>query len=432
MLKKPFFLLACITTVSVSVFAQNKNESVNILGDFESALDTTKWQGTAALSGSFHAHGGNSLSLYSSKGESVWLESKNMFRDWSKFEYFKFDIYNPSSQLYYGSIQLSDESGLNETQELSGQSYRGEKVFINSGWNHYEFNIQTAKVENGSRSLNTHDIRKLRFTFGALTHPLYIDNLRLVSGAESGESVSLTNPADCKVIIDDRYVYPSLYGPVENIKYSNALIQLRKEAVSEVEKLKGEIHMAEMQGMQTLYDRIPLITAEVGLGIRSKLVWFQNEQEETKILKYIIKSCSETSKLIQGNIAGRQSNISVTEPENDVSNQSKYQSLYVPSYPEFKSLKIKDGYYRDDKNNPIMVFSMLQLNNGPLMDYFAPFNHRIESYTVGGGSRYDIEYSPVYKAFHKFPDTHRVGWEGWCGHLIKDQWAMGGKKENVV
>ncbi|MCD4711259.1 MAG: beta-galactosidase, partial [Bacteroidales bacterium] len=25
-----------------------------------------------------------------------------------------------------------------------------------------------------------------------------------------------------------------------------------------------------------------------------------------------------------------------------------------------------------------------------------------------------------------------VGWDGWCGHLIKDRWAMGGKKEDVV
>ena len=47
-------------------------------------------------------------------------------------------------------------------------------------------------------------------------------------------------------------------------------------------------------------------------------------------------------------------------------------------------------------------------------------------------SRFDIESSLVYQAFQKYPDTHRVGWDGWCGHLIKDRWSMGGKKENVV
>jgi hypothetical protein len=435
MIDRIIFILACIFTFNLSVSAQNKSENitaVNVLDDFESESGTIKWDGPAEVTSEFHAHGKNSLSLYSPKGESVWLESKNIDGDWHKFEYFKFDIYNPSQKLYFGNIQLSDNAGSGENEEFNGETYRGEKIFVNSGWNHYEFNIQNARVENGSRFLNTQHIRKLRFSFGSVANPLYLDNLRLVSGIESPQSASLTNPADCKVIIDDRYVYPSLYGPVDMVKYSTDLIQLRNDAVSEVEKLKAEIHIAEMQGIQTLYQRIPLITAEVGLGIRSKLVWFQNEQEQTKILKHIIKSCSEASKSIQVNIAGRQTNILFSEPENDVSNQSSYQSLYIPSYPQFKNLKIKDGYYRDNKNNPLMVLSLLQLNSGPLMDYFAPFNHRIESYTVGGGSRYDIEYSPVYKAFHKFPDTHRVGWDGWCGHLIKDQWSMGGKKENVV
>jgi hypothetical protein len=69
------------------------------------------------------------------------------------------------------------------------------------------------------------------------------------------------------------------------------------------------------------------------------------------------------------------------------------------------------------------------------MNYFSPFNHRIESYTVGGGSRYDIESSPVYEAFHKdIGDApSRLGWLVWtpdqrqvvhgrkkrgCGHLF--------------
>jgi hypothetical protein len=116
------------------------------------------------------------------------------------------------------------------------------------------------------------------------------------------------------------------------------------------------------------------------------------------------------------------------EPENEVS----HASFYVPPYPSLQDLKPLDGFYRDKSGKPVIIFSMLQINEGPLRDYFAPFNHRLESYTVGGGSRYNIESSPVYEAFHKYPGTRRVGWDGWCGHLIKDRWAMGGKKEDVV
>ncbi len=127
-------------------------------------------------------------------------------------------------------------------------------------------------------------------------------------------------------------------------------------------------------------------------------------------------------------IASRQTSLVTPEPENEVSSAS----FYVPPYPPLKELKPVDGFYRDRSGNPVIVFSMLQINSGPLMDYFAPFDHRLESYTVGGGSRYNIENSPVYEAFHKYPGTRRVGWDGWCGHLIKDRWAMGGKKEDVV
>jgi beta-galactosidase GanA len=43
-----------------------------------------------------------------------------------------------------------------------------------------------------------------------------------------------------------------------------------------------------------------------------------------------------------------------------------------------------------------------------------------------------VDNSPVYEAFKTYPDTHRVGWDGWCGHLIRDLDSMGGKKENTV
>jgi hypothetical protein len=409
-----------------------KTGTVKVLDDFEDPSTLKNWNGTILISNEFSSHGKNCGALTAPGGRSLVLESEKIPGKWSEFDYLKFDIYNPSSRLCYGSIRLFDELGTDEQAEFQGQSYNGEKIFVNTGWNHYEFLLHNAMVEQGDRPLALDRIRKLRFSFDAAGHSLYIDNIRLVSGLENNQTASKVNPQDCKVVIDNRYVYPGLAGPVELIKTSPEINQLRKEAATAVEKLKKEISILEMQGYQTLYQRIPLITADVGLGIRSKLVWFQNEEEEGKILKYIIKSCSEAAKESEVILSAQQTKILLNEPENDVSSLSKYQSWYVPSYPPLNKLNPRDGFYRDEKGNPVIVFSMLQLNSGPLMDYFAPFNHRIESYTVGGGSRYDIESSPVYKAFHKYPDTHRVGWDGWCGHLVKDKWSMGGKKEDVV
>ena len=48
-------------------------------------------------------------------------------------------------------------------------------------------------------------------------------------------------------------------------------------------------------------------------------------------------------------------------------------SFYVPPYPPLNELNTRDGFYRDKSGNPVIVFSMLQINEGPLLDYFAPF-----------------------------------------------------------
>ena len=419
---------ACNKTSPGNSPASKDSKDVRILDDFENQSALTTWNGSISLSKEFPAHGKSCLKLKSSDGESLWLESEKLPKDWSSYDYLKFDIYNPSDDLYYGYIQICDELGTNEQVEFHGQSYNWQKVFLNTGWNHFEFLLQKAMVEEGDRPLALDKIRKFRLSFSPIDHALYIDNIRLVTGEESKKTASRIDPRDCRIVIDNRYVYPTLFGPVEKIKPSTEIIQLRKLAEAAVKKLNKEVKIAELQGYQTLYQRIPLITADVGLGIRSKLVWFQNEKEETKILKYVIASCSDATNEIKVVLSTQKSNIPILAPEDETTSQT----FYVPPYPPFNELKPVDGFYRDKEGKPVIVFSMLQINNGPLMDYFAPFSHRLESYTIGGGSRYNIENSPVYEAFHKYPGTHRVGWDGWCGHLIKDRWAMGGKKEDVV
>jgi beta-galactosidase GanA len=409
-------------------FSQSQVQKVIIIDNFEDKNTVGNWRGTFELSDKNPSHGKYSMVLSAPSGSSVWIENEKIPSDWSEFQLLKFDIYNPSESLYYGGLQIFDEAGTDEKAEINGQSYRGQKLFLNNGWNHFEFLIHHAKVEEGDRYLSIDKIRKIRFSFGRMNHPLYLDNIRLVAGEETGGTLSAIRPTHCVTVIDDRYVYPRLAGPEDQIKPGSEIISLRKQAHEAIEKLKNEVEIAQMQGYQAFYERIPLIAANVGLGIRMNLVWFQNEKEETKILKHIIKSCNETTRDLKILLAAQKSNIPVFEPENDASPYP----FYVPPFPPLKELTIKDGFYRDNTGKPVMIFSMLQVNEGPLMDYFAPFNHRIESYTVGGGSRYDIEHSPVYEAFHKHDDAKRVGWDGWCGHLIKDRWAMGGKKENVV
>jgi hypothetical protein len=421
-------MYACTGPQSHNSPDKEGNVDVIVIGDFEKKTDRNKWKGTDTLSKEFPAHGQACCKLTAREGQAVWIETEALPKDWTAFEYLKFDIYNPSPGLYFGNIQIFDEPGTDELAEFKGQSYNGEKIFLNTGWNHFVFLLRHAKVEEGDRYLALNRIRKLRFSFGSMDNPLFIDNIRLVAGEENVKTQSRIDPHDCVTVIDDRDVYPALAGPADQIRVSDEIIHLRKEALDATENLRTGIRIAEMQGYQTLYQRIPLITADVGMGIRSKLVWFQNEAEETKILQYVISSCRKASGEIHDMLLARQTDVLINAPEDEVNAGT----FYVPPYPPLPEIQISDGFYRDKTGNPVLLLSMLQINEGPLTDYFAPFDHRLESYTVGGGSRYNIESSPVYEAFHKYPGTRRVGWDGWCGHLIKDRWAMGGKKEDMV
>lgn len=432
------FLLPSILLFAVSCNNPgNRNQPGNktspdvlVIDDFERSSAPTIWEGTISYSNEHPSHGRRSGRFsFRKEGLPLQMETLKMPEDWSRFDHLKFDIYNPSFRLQYGSIQIFDISGSDEDAEFHGQSYNGEgKLFLNTGWNHFDFLLHNAMVEEGNRPLLLSHIRRLRLYFGGVDTTLYIDNIRLAAGEETSATASRIKPGDCIVTIDNRNVYTSLAGPPELIRTGREINRLRITAQSSVDKLRKNIHVAQLQGFQTLYQGIPLITADVGLGIRSNLVWFQNEVEEKKILEYVIGSCNRASDEISAMLSSARTSGVTTEPEDEVNSAS----YYVPPYPPLKDLKAADGFYRDKTGAPVLVFSMLQIDDGPLLDYFAPFDHRLESYTVGGGSRYNIESSPVYEAFHKYPGTHRVGWDGWCGHLIKDRWAMGGKKEDVV
>lgn len=443
-MKKVFFL----TVSSAFLFIQHgisqmqtKEESnsniskVKVLGDFENSSSTEIWNGTISVSSEFPAHQKSSLKISTPNWQPLLLESEKIPKDWSDYDYLKFDIYNPSQSLLFGSIQIFDDLATDAEAEANGQSYMGSgKIFINKGWNHYEFLLKHAKVEEGNRPLVLNKIRKISFTFGSPGHPLYVDNIRLVAGTETGTTSSHINPTDFNVVIDNRYVYPTLSGPMDEIKTSSEIKKLRDQAHEAIQDdLRDNARVADMQGLQTLYQRIPLITADVGIGIRGKLAWFQNEEDEKEILNYIIQSCNKASKELTDKLASHKTDIIGKAPEDFDIASEKYQTLDVPPYPPMKELKIRDGYLTDKNGKPVILLSMLGIQNkGRLTDYFAPNDHLVESFTAGGGSRYTIESSPVYKAFHKYPDAKRVGWDGWCGHLIKDRWAMGGKKETVV
>jgi beta-galactosidase len=103
----------------------------------------------------------------------------------------------------------------------------------------------------------------------------------------------------------------------------------------------------------------------------------------------------------------------------------------MPPYPRLRGRPIKDGFFLNERNEPLFALSLHSASEKLTRFFATPMQH-IESYTAGGGSRWTVDESPVYATFKEHPDARRVGWDGWCGHLIRDRWSMGGGREEVV
>ncbi|MGH9940539.1 MAG: beta-galactosidase, partial [Blastocatellia bacterium] len=252
---------------------------------------------------------------------------------------------------------------------------------------------------------------------------IYVDNLRLARGVEEAATASARKPEDGTAMLDSRFVTLGQVGPREAIPESEAVKQKRRTAREESKRLQETIEAARTMGFETIYQEIPLVTAELGLDIRPLLSWFNDDRTKGEMFDYVTVSCRDARVELEELISG-------AKRLPDVDDTQVGEPL-VPPYPPLKGRPIKDGFFRNEKGEPLLALS-LHSPSRKLTRFFATPMQHIESYTAGGGSRWTVDDSPVYEAFKKHGDTKRVGWDGWCGHLIRDRWSMGGGREEVV
>jgi len=160
-LKRAINVFAALATFALSA-SPSLFADTYLLDDFESESSLNQWKGPISLSREYPAHGRSCIRLDLSQRRSRLLESESLPQDWSGYELLKFDIYNPSLTIQIAGIQIFDELGSDQDAELRGQSYRGGKIFMNPGWNHYEFLLTRAMVEEGDRPLELDRIRRFR------------------------------------------------------------------------------------------------------------------------------------------------------------------------------------------------------------------------------------------------------------------------------
>jgi len=355
------------------------------------------------------------------------VSTTNLPQDWRNYDRLLFDIYSDRDDAPTAAIRIYDAVGGDIGQAKTSDYYEARgKILVQKGWNHVELKLQRLRATSDERDLSLGQIRRLVIFADRARLPwtIYLDNVRLVAGTEGRETASHAQPQDPVTAIDQGRFTLRQGVRAEDVPESAAVAALRKEAQKQSDLLREAIRAAQLQGLETIYQERHLVTADLGLQIRPRLAWYNNDDKKREMFSYVVESCRRGRMELEDTLQGI-----VRLPETD---DTQVSEPLIRPLPRLKGRPIRDSFFLDEHNEPMMVVS-LHSPSQMLQRFFAtPYQH-IESYTVGGGSRWSIYDSPVYAAFLKWPDTHRVGWDGWCGHLIRDVNSMAGKKrENIV
>lgn len=379
-----------------------------------------------ALSRLQSTHGPTSARVAFTAGHTR-LSSVQLGRDWSGFDRLAFDIHSGSAEPKEISLNLYDEVGGDAGKAAKHDSFdANRKILLLQGWNHIEVRLPHMQASNTAREIALQGIVRFALSVGRDRLPLtiHLDNLRLIEGDEPAASRSKTAASDAVTSIEDRWFTVRQVADPDAVPESARVTALRHSAERETQRLRDAIGAAQMQGLDTIYSERRLVIADLGLHVRPLLAWFNNDEQKSRMFKYVASVCRDERKLVEDRLNSR-----TRLPEVDDTQPAKPS---IPALPELRGAPSRGWYFRDADGDPLMVIS-LHSPSVALQRFFATPLQHIESYSVGGGSRWTIEDSPVYEAFNKYPDTHRVGWDGWCGHLVKDLDSMGGNRlENVV
>ena len=406
--------------------ARHEAGNVLVLDDFEGPQAAGRWEGAVSVVSDTASHGSRSLRVDISQKEPEF-SSASLASDWSGHDRLLFDVHTETDGVSTASLRIYDEVGGDADVAAMDDYFEGRsKILLQRGWTHVEVNLRPLKAATFTRDIDLSRIRRLQIAFDNTRTParIHIDNIRVVSGDEGTGTRSRMEAADLVSLIDNRWVTARQVARPEEIPEGADVGELRRAAQREVGYLRIAIEAARTQGLDTVYQERSLVVADAGLGIRPLLPWFNRDDRKREMFQYVSESCRRSRHELEDLLRG-------ATPREEV-DDTQLDGPEIPPLPHLKGRKAQGWFFRDENNDPLMVLSA-HSPSAALQRFFATPLQHIESYTVGGGSRWTIDQSPVYTAFHADPDTHRVGWDGWCGHLVRDLDSMGGtKKENVV
>lgn len=413
---------AALLLAAASSAAWGQPGRILVLDDFEPPAAGMRWSPALQTAAGPASHGAGSARLTFQRGAAE-AAATGFPNDWRAFDRLLFDIHATHEGIRTLTLRIHDREGGERSDYFEARA----KIAVQKGWNHVEVRLAGMQAASWDRDINLAAIRRITLAAERVPLPwtLHVDNFRLAAGAEPPSSASRTEPQNTVTVIRNRFFEVRQVARPEEVPESADVRRLRAAAAGELERFNAALRAARLQGIDTIYPERFLVAADLGLYVRPRLPWFNNDEQKTALFTAVAAGLAQGRRELEDEIDG-----AVRHPHAD---DTRPAEALVPPYPAaLKGSPAKGWFYRDSEGRPMAVIS-LHSSSRALERFFAtPYQH-IESYTVGGGSRWNIEQSPVWEAFHKHADAKRVGWDGWCGHLIRDIHSMGGSKiDNTV
>ncbi|HUJ19985.1 MAG TPA: beta-galactosidase, partial [Bryobacteraceae bacterium] len=322
--------------------------------------------------------------------------------DWGGWKSFRFDVENPYPRPVSVYVRISNQPGHPPAETYTAGTFDG--FVIGPGRQTVAISLEKMK----SREERPVDAGRIVY-LGVFFQPLFLRDGMDLKFSED-QTFALSN---ARLSAAPAMVQRQPYGDVLFKETNPELKGLRAEADQAVEGLRKRIEQAKARNIETAYAEIYPFLA--GIAFRSRLAafWQDRKEEQRSVLNFLLSGATQADHELREALDGRGARRT------------------VPAVPGYGKLTAQDGYFRLG-SEPVLLFGMLYNERGPLVRWFANSLTDYGTQLVAGGTRQDVERQPIWIAYHKFPDTHRAGWEN-ADHIIRDRgsWEVVGEPVNV-
>ncbi|MFL6354528.1 MAG: beta-galactosidase [Bryobacteraceae bacterium] len=343
--------------------------------------------------------------------ERTGMESSRLpFQDWSSWRSFRFDVENQNAEPLSVYVRLSSRKDHPASDTYTGGTFDG--FVIGPGSSTVEISLEGMRSPTGGAV----DPKQIRW-LGIFVQPLFIrDGMELKF--EKYTRLDLSNP---RLSSESARLQRQPYGDLLFKETEPSLRSKRQEVERAIANLENTILEAKRRGIEAAYAEIYPFLARIAFQQRLVAFWQDRSEEQRRALNFLLEAAQTAEATLKHAIgSGR--------------------SLPVPPVLDYKRLTIRDGYFRFRdlppsfryRNQPVLPFGMLYNHDGPLLRWFTNSETDYGTELVAGGTRHDVERQPIWDAYQKYPDTHRVGWPH-ADHIIRDaeSWEVLGPPVSV-